>query len=53
MALSVCSDVWPASRIVASDQPWERLVTFGPAGLRDLRAGALHLRSHPREATGA
>ena len=32
MALAVCSDVSPADWIVASDVPWVRLVTFGPAG---------------------
>jgi hypothetical protein len=30
--LAACSDVSPADWIVASDLPWPRLVTFGPAG---------------------
>src|SRR5947209_5752027 len=30
--LRVCSDLSPADWIVASDLPWQRLVTFGPAG---------------------
>lgn len=32
MPLAVCSDLSPADWIVASDLPWTRLVTFGPAG---------------------
>lgn len=32
MPLGVCSDLSPAHWIVASDLPWQRLVTFGPAG---------------------
>ena len=32
MPLGVCSDLSPADWIVASDLPWQRLVTFGPAG---------------------
>lgn len=32
MALTLCSDLSPASWLVTSDLPWERLVTFGPAG---------------------
>jgi hypothetical protein len=32
MPLAVCSDLSPADWIVASDVPWQRLVTFGPAG---------------------
>lgn len=32
MSLAVCSDLSPASWIVTSDVPWDRLVTFGPAG---------------------
>jgi hypothetical protein len=32
MSLAVCSDLSPADWIVASDVPWPRLVTFGPAG---------------------
>jgi hypothetical protein len=30
--LAICSDLSPASWIVTSDVPWNRLVTFGPAG---------------------
>jgi hypothetical protein len=30
--LAVCSDLSPADWIVASDVPWPRLVTIGPAG---------------------
>jgi len=30
--LAICSDLSPADWIVASDLPWPRLVTFGPAG---------------------
>lgn len=32
MSLAVCSDLSPASWIVTSDVPWNRLATFGPAG---------------------
>jgi hypothetical protein len=32
MPLAVCSDASAADWIVASDLPWPRLVTFGPAG---------------------
>lgn len=32
MPLAVCSDLSPADWIVASDIPWTRLVTIGPAG---------------------
>ncbi len=32
MSLAVCSDLSPASWIVTSDVPWDRLVTLGPAG---------------------
>lgn len=32
MPLAVCSDLSPADWIPASDLPWPRLVTFGPAG---------------------
>lgn len=32
MPLAVCSDLSPADWIVASDLPWPRLVTIGPAG---------------------
>ena len=32
MPLAVCSDLSPADWIVASDIPWPRLVTMGPAG---------------------
>lgn len=32
MALSFCSDLSPASWIVASDLPWPQLVGFGPSG---------------------
>jgi hypothetical protein len=32
MPLAVCADLSPADWIVASDLPWPRLVTFGPAG---------------------
>ena len=32
MPLAVCSDVSPSDWIVASDVPWRRLVTIGPAG---------------------
>ena len=32
MSLAICSDLSPASWIVTSDVPWQRLVTFGPAG---------------------
>jgi hypothetical protein len=32
MPLAVCSDLSPADWIVASDVPWPRLVTIGPAG---------------------
>jgi len=30
--LDICSELSPADWIVASDLPWARLVTFGPAG---------------------
>jgi hypothetical protein len=32
VSLAVCSDLSPAAWIVASTEPWERLVTVGPAG---------------------
>jgi hypothetical protein len=32
MALTLCTDLSPADWLVASDLPWGRLVTFGPAG---------------------
>ena len=32
MPLAVCSDLSPADWIVASDVPWNRLVTIGPSG---------------------
>ena len=32
MSLAICSDLSPASWIVTSDVPWDRLVTFGPPG---------------------
>lgn len=32
MSLVICSDLSPADWIVTSDIPWDRLVTFGPAG---------------------
>jgi hypothetical protein len=32
MPLAVCADLSPADWLVASDLPWPRLVTFGPAG---------------------
>ena len=32
MSLAICSDLSPASWIVTSEVPWDRLVTFGPAG---------------------
>jgi hypothetical protein len=32
VALSWCSDLSPAAWLVASDLPWDRLVTFGPGG---------------------
>jgi hypothetical protein len=32
MPLRVCADVSPAGWIIAGDLPWQRLVTFGPAG---------------------
>jgi hypothetical protein len=32
MPLDVCSDLSPEDWIVATDLPWQRLVTFGPAG---------------------
>lgn len=32
MSLVICSDLSPAGWIVTSDIPWDRLVTFGPAG---------------------
>jgi len=32
VSLSICSDLSPASWIVTSDVPWDRLVTFGPSG---------------------
>lgn len=32
MALTPCSDLSPADWIVSSELPWQRLVTFGPAG---------------------
>lgn len=32
VALTFCSDVSPADWISASELPWNRLVTFGPAG---------------------
>lgn len=32
MSLGICSDLSPASWLVTSDVPWDRLVTFGPAG---------------------
>ena len=32
MPLGVCSDLSPTDWIVASDLPWQRLVTFGPPG---------------------
>lgn len=32
MPLTLCSDVSPARWITDSDIPWQRLVTFGPAG---------------------
>ena len=33
MALTPCTDLSAASWIADSDQPWERLVSFGPSGL--------------------
>jgi hypothetical protein len=33
MALTLCSDLSPAAWLVTSSLPWDRLVTFGPAGL--------------------
>jgi hypothetical protein len=32
VSLAICSDLSPASWIVTSEVPWDRLVTFGPAG---------------------
>jgi hypothetical protein len=32
VSLAVCSDLSPASWIVTSDEHWDRLVSFGPAG---------------------
>ena len=32
VSLAICSDFSPASWIVTSDVPWDRLVTLGPAG---------------------
>ena len=32
MSLVVCSDLSPATWIATSNEPWQRLVTFGPAG---------------------
>jgi hypothetical protein len=32
VSLAICSDLSPASWIVASDVAWDRLVTFGPLG---------------------
>jgi hypothetical protein len=32
VSLVVCADLSPASWIVTSNGPWQRLVTFGPAG---------------------
>jgi hypothetical protein len=32
VSLVVCSDLSPATWIVTSNEPWQRLVTFGPAG---------------------
>ena len=32
MTLRLCSDLSPADWITTSDLPWDRLVTFGPAG---------------------
>ena len=32
MSLAICSDLSPANWIVTSDVPWDRVVTFGPAG---------------------
>jgi hypothetical protein len=32
VALTPCSDLSPASWIMASDRPWQQLVGFGPAG---------------------
>jgi hypothetical protein len=32
VSLVVCSDLSPASWIVTSRSPWQRLVTFGPTG---------------------
>jgi hypothetical protein len=43
MPLAVCSDLSPADWIVASELPWERLVTFGPAGF----AAYARIRSIP------
>ncbi len=31
MSLAICSDLSPASWIVTSEVPWDRLVTFGPS----------------------
>jgi hypothetical protein len=32
MALTLCSDLSPAGWLLTSTLPWDRLVTFGPAG---------------------
>lgn len=45
MALTLCLDTTPADWIARSSLPWQRLVTFGPAGFE--RYGRLRLLPDP------